>query len=322
MKKIPKTIILAIIPSVLLFCCLSDKEEEIKIFHAGSLSVPIGEVSKEFKKIRKVEILAESSGSIEVVRKVTDLKKMPDLVAVADHQLVSMLIPEYTDFYILFAKNEIVIAFSENSKFANEINEENWFEILQREGVKFGFSDPNFDPCGYRALIVLKLADLFYEKPIFESLIEKNTNIRSLNNTIIVPERVESNSKIVLRPKEVELTSFVEIGALDYYFIYKSVAKQHNLRSIELPPEINLGSYEMQEHYSKIEIKINGKSFKAHPIVYAVTILKNSQNREIVIDYINFLLGSEGKRIFKENYQEFIEPLIVVGTPPKGLVVG
>jgi len=81
------------------------------------------------------------------VRKVTDLHKPADIVAVADYTLIpQLLVPNYTDFYVLFATNEIVIAFTDQSKYADEINSDNWYEILARPDVKFGFSDPNQDP--------------------------------------------------------------------------------------------------------------------------------------------------------------------------------
>ncbi|MEM2022763.1 MAG: tungstate ABC transporter substrate-binding protein WtpA [Archaeoglobaceae archaeon] len=318
-----KLAILVVLLCTLMFCCIAQEtENKIKIFHAGSLSVPISELSREFQKKYGVDVFLESSGSIEAVRKVTDLKKSVDIIAVADYFLIpQMLIPNYTDFYILFAGNEMVIAFSGKSKYSEIINETNWFEILQRDDVTFGFSDPNMDPCGYRALAVLKLADLYYKKSIFEMLVERNSNIRSSNNTIFVPEKVESNSKIVLRPKEVELTALVETGALDYYFIYKSVAKQHNLSFVELPAEINLGNYELIDYYSKVDVYIRNESFKIQPIAYAVTILKNSQNKNLAIEYLNFMLSDEGRKIFKDNFHELLDPPVIVGIPPDGLVI-
>ncbi|MCS7143436.1 MAG: tungstate ABC transporter substrate-binding protein WtpA [Archaeoglobaceae archaeon] len=297
----------------------NQSSEKIVIFHAGSLSIPIAKIGEEFKKNRGIEIQNEASGSVEAIRKVIDLGKKAEIIAVSDYSLIQrMLIPENTDFCILFAKNEIVLAFSKNSKYANEIDTSNWFEILQRD-VKIGFSDPNLDPCGYRTLMVLKLADLYYGKDIFKELVENNSNIRSSNNTIYVPNIIQSNDKIVIRSKEVDLSALVSTGALDYFFIYKSVAEQHNLSYIELPVEINLGSFEKAEYYAQIDVIVKDEKIKAEPIIYGITVLKDAPNKKMALDFLSFLLSEHGRRIFELNHHTTIYPPKVIGTLPEEL---
>lgn len=302
------------------------KKATLKIFHAGSLSEPLKDVSEAFKEYAKeklgydVEIQAEASGSVMAVRKVTDLHKTADIVAVADYTLIpQLLVPNYTDFYVLFATNEIVIAFTDKSKYVDEINSNNWYEILARPDVKFGFSDPNQDPCGYRSVMVMKLADLYYGKPIFETLVEKNTNIYAEGNHVIAPKEIQVKSdKVVMRPKETDLTGLVESGSLDYYFIYKSVAMQHHLKFIELPKEINLKDFTLADYYGQVSITLGstGKTIKAKPIVYGVTVLKDAPNRELALQYLRFMLSEKGKKIFAESYQDFIWPPMAFGNIP------
>jgi molybdate/tungstate transport system substrate-binding protein len=286
-------------------------QDKLVIFHAGSLSIPIAEIGYEFKKIRGVEIQAEASGSVEAIRKVIDLGKKADIIAVADYSLCEkMLMPEFTEFCALFARNEMVLAYSKSSKYREEVNSSNWFEILQRD-VKFGFSDPNADPCGYRTLIVLKLADAHYGKRVFQELIESNSNIWSNGSIIIVTERIKTNEKVVIRPKEVDLSAMLQSGALDYIFTYKSVAKQHGLEFVELPAEINLGSYEKLDHYSRVSVVIREQTIRGEPIVYGVTVLKNAPKKGIAFDFLNFMLSERGKEIFERNYHETMSPKIL-----------
>ncbi|MBC7110537.1 MAG: tungstate ABC transporter substrate-binding protein WtpA [Archaeoglobi archaeon] len=319
-------LITALLASLLLSGCIEEPQKaELKIFHAGSLSIPLEEVSERFKEHAKalgydVEIQAESSGSVMAVRKVTDLGKNADIIAVADYTLIpQMLIPNFTDFYVLFATNEIVIAFSNESKYADEITSGNWYEILAKPEVSFGFSDPNQDPCGYRSLMVMKLAEIYYGEPIFRELVEKNTNIYAENTHIIAPFEIQTNGKVVVRPKEVDLTALVESGALDYFFIYRSVAEQHNLRYVELPDEINLKNYSKADYYSQVSITLSSteETIEAKPIVYGITVLRDAPNREVALEYLKFLLSEEGKRIFEENYQEFIWPPAAFGNIPE-----
>lgn len=313
----------------------SGEKETLIIFHAGSLSVPFQQLEKEFQDYAKknlgveVAFQDEASGSVKAVRKVTDLKKQADIVAVADYTLIpQLLIPNYTDFYVLFATNEIVIAFTDKSKYADEMksNPDRWYGILARPGVTFGFSDPNQDPCGYRSVMVMKLADIYYGKPIFETLVEKNTNIRSNGTHIYAPKEIELKSnKVVIRPKETDLTGLVESGSLDYFFIYKSVAEQHNLSYITLPDEINLKDFSKADYYRQVSITLGstGKTIEAKPIVYGVTVLKDAPHRNLAVEFLKFLLGERGKEVFKENHQDFLNPPVAFGNVPdeiKGLV--
>ncbi len=302
------------------------KEETLVIFHAGSLSVPLQQLEAEFTKYAeenlgiKVKFQDEASGSVMAVRKVTDLHKQADIVAVADYTLIpQMLVPNFTDFYVLFATNQIVIAFTNKSRYADEINSTNWYEILAKPGVRFGFSNPNDDPCGYRSVMVMKLADLYYGKPIFETLVEKNTNIYANGTHVYAPKEIQlKTDKVVIRPKETDLVGLVESGAIDYFFIYKSVAEQHHLRYITLPKEINLGDFRMADYYGKVEITLGstGKTIKAKPIVYGVTVLKNAPHRQLALEFLKFWLGKTGRDVFEKNYQDFLNPPIAFGKVP------
>ena len=299
-------------------------QQKLVVFHAGSLSVPLQELEKEFSDVMKqkgviVEFRDEASGSVMAVRKVTDLGKKAEIVAVADYTLIPQLMQNYTDFYVLFATNELVLVYTDKSKYASEINSDNWHEILARKGVTFGFSNPNVDPCGYRSVMAFKLADIYYKKPIFEELIEKHTNIKANGTSITAPKEITTDGKVVIRDKSVDLVALVESGTLDYAFEYKSVAEQHGLRYVELPKEINLKDFTLAEHYGQVSITLGstGKTIKAKPIVYGITVLKDAPNRELAIEFLKFLLGEEGKKVFTENHQDFLDPPMAFGNVPE-----
>ncbi len=313
-----------LIVSIVAGCTQTQQKSELIIFHAGSLSVPFQELEREFSELMKqkgviVEFRDEASGSVMAVRKITDLRKKADVVAVADYTLIPQLMQNYTDFYVLFATNEIVIAFTNESKYSDEINSDNWFEILSREGVTFGFSDPNQDPCGYRSVMVMKLADYYYGKDVFGMLVGNNTDIYFNGTQIVAPKEIRKTDKVVIRPKETDLTALVESGSVDYYFIYKSVAEQHGLRYVELPDEINLKDFTKANYYRQVKIYLGstGKIIEAKPIVYGVTVLKDAPNRDIAMEFLRFLLSENGKRIFRENHQEFLDPPVAFGKIPK-----
>ena len=128
----------------------------IIIFHAGSLAVPFQKIAKAFEQENPgTRVLLEAAGSVDCARKITDLHKPCDLMASSDYKVIQkFLIPEYTSWYMPFASNEIVLAYTDKSISADIITRENWFELLLQDDVHFGRADPNADPCGYRTVMV------------------------------------------------------------------------------------------------------------------------------------------------------------------------
>lgn len=302
----------------------------LKIFHAGSLSVPFGEYEKIYEENHKnVDVQREAAGSVACIRKIIDLNKTADVLASADYSLIpSMMMPKYADWYLMIARNELVLAYTDKSKYKDEINSDNWYKILNRPDVKFGFSSPNDDPCGYRSQMVIQLAELYYKNStIYDDLVLKNSNfeVKEENGTytIIVPKEITVNTdKVFLRSKETDLLGPLEAGAYDYLFIYKSVANQHNLKYIELPKEINLGYYEYADNYKKVKLTTgDGNTKTAKPIVYGITVPKNANHPKEGIEFVKTIL--EHPEVFENAGQPVIKPAAGFGNVPdelKGLV--
>jgi molybdate/tungstate transport system substrate-binding protein len=252
------------------------------IFHAGSLAVPFKQICEEFtRRYAGVKIVREAAGSRICARKIADLKRACDIMASADYTVIeSLLIPEYADWNIKFAGNEMVIAFREDSRGAGRISGDNWFEILLEEDVTLGRSDPNSDPCGYRTALLLALAEDFYGRPGLAA-------------------RLLQEDRAYIRPKEVDLLALLEAGQLDYIFIYRSVAEQYGLEVVSLPDRINLKKSEFADFYRTASVRIAGKepgSFitkSGEPIVYGVTVPRAAPNREAALAFLKFLLDAD-----------------------------
>ncbi len=275
----------------------SKKPVEIIVFHAGSLSVPFKQIAQEYeKKNPGIKILLESAGSLVCARKITELKKPCDIIASSDYFVINeLLIPDYASWSIRFATNEIVISFTEKSKYSKEIKSDNWMDILQRKDVIYGRSDPDSDPCGYRTIFTLMLAEEYYNKP-------------GLTNNMV------SKNKEYIRPKEVDLVALLESDAIDYMFQYKSVALQHGLKYIELPKEVNLSDPLKNEIYKSVSIDVAGSSpgtkmkVTGDYINYSITVLDMAPQKEEAVNFLEFLISDEGLGIFKKNGQEPIIP--------------
>ncbi|WP_163328864.1 tungstate ABC transporter substrate-binding protein WtpA [Desulfurobacterium thermolithotrophum] len=290
------------------------------IFHAGSLSVPFKKMEEEFEKEHpNIDVRREPSGSVKAIRKVTDLHKPCDVVASADYSLIpKMMFPKYTDHVKVFATNELVLCYTSKSKYGDKINSSNWYEILKKKDVKWGFSNPNLDPCGYRTVMMIVLASDYYKKPLYKELLAPGTNLKLIKEDgkykVLVPKifRTKGN-KVFVRPKAVALLGLLESGAIDYAIEYKSVALQHGLKYVELPKEINLSDLAYKNYYSKVEVKLgNGKVVKGKPIAYGITTVKNAPHPKEAKLWEDFVTSKKGAEILKKCYQNPIYPSKVI----------
>ena len=271
---------------------------DLIIFHAGSLSVPMKEISAAFKQLHPgVNIMMESAGSVESARKITDLFKPCDIMASADYMVIDkMLIPKFASWNLKFVTNEMCIVFTDQSKYSDLISLKNWYDLLLKKDVAYGRADPNSDPCGYRSVMAMQLAEKYYKKPGLTSLLT-------------------SKDQNFMRPKEVDLVALLETRAVDYIFLYKSVAIQHKLRYLILPPEINLKEPEFASLYNTANVPINGKEpgqkvmMKGEPMIYGVTMPNSAPNKKNALAYLEFMLSPEhGIKILEKNGQPSVIP--------------
>jgi molybdate/tungstate transport system substrate-binding protein len=275
----------------------SGQSGEIIIFHAGSLSVPFKQLKDEYeKKNSGIRILLEPAGSLVCTRKITELKKSCDIIASADYFVINeLLIPEYASWSIKFATNELVVAYNDKSGYSSVINANNWIDILLKDDVIYARSEPDFDPCGYRTVLLFMLAEKFCRHPgLTEKLVLKN--------------------KDFVRPKEVDLIALIESNSIDYMFQYKSVAIQHGLKFIELPDELNLSNPAMDDIYKTVSLDVAGSTpgskmnVKGEYINYSLTVPDDAVNKEEALKFVNYILSNEGIDIFRKNGQEPIIP--------------
>jgi molybdate/tungstate transport system substrate-binding protein len=318
----------------ILTACAPKKKTAVPIFFAGSLIFPFQELEQAYEAQHPdVDLLMEGHGSIQVIRHVTEIHELIDVVVTADHALIPMLmysatVPEtqrpYADWYFKFATNSLALAYRPDSRYADEITSENWYEIISRPDVKLGMADPRFDASGYRALMVVQMAEKLYGQPtLFEDLITGNfrsgmtARLEGARLVIRVPEIVElkDNSSLVVRAYSIQLVALLESGDLDYAFEYESVIKQHGLKSISLPAELSLGVEDMAERYGQVAVRMDFQRFASvqpvfigEPIGYGVTIPTNAPHPKEAADFVAFLLGPEGQKILTDNYQPIIVP--------------
>ena len=326
-----RTVLVAAGIAITILACIAPAEAQeaktLTVFHAGSLAVPLEEAEKQFETQHpNVDVRRESLGSIAAIRQITDVGKRGDVVASADYTLIpGMMYPDYADWTVRFATNDLVLAYNpEKSQYADEITPDNWYEILRRDAVVFAFSSPNLDPCGYRSVMVFQLAELYYgDDELFDDLILDNTAITIREEAdgtygIKTPEDMKPNTeKVCIRPKSVELVALVEAGGLDYAFEYRSVAVQHNLAFVDLPEPVDLSTVAYADVYKKVKLETaDGETKTGKPIVYGITVPKNAENPDLGLEFVKFVIGDSGQKIFADRGQQPIVPAEGSGLVP------
>jgi molybdate/tungstate transport system substrate-binding protein len=120
-----------------------------------------------------------------------------------------------------------------------------------------------------------------------------------------------------MRPKETDLLALLEAGVIDYLFIYRSVAVQHGLQFLELPPEVNLADPERADYYGRVSVvqradRPGGSArVAASPIVYGVTIPTAAPHPEAARRFVEMLLSQTGRRMMAEAGQEPLRPALL-----------
>ncbi len=299
---------------LMISCDMGTKDgDTLYVIHAGSLTYPVKMISEAFTQEHPdVTIRTEAWGSKAGARRVADLETPADVFLSADFMVIeNMLIPEHARWYISFAANEMAIVYTSGSRHEDRINADNWHEILLHPGVESGRSNPDHDPCGVRTVFTAKLAENYYNNPgLAERLLE-----RAGNN---------------IRPKETDLIALLESGHLDYIFLYRSVAEQHGLKYLELPPELNLGDPRLNNWYATVSTETLGArpgekiTEWGQAMVYGLTIPERSKNQAVAEKFVAFILNKDkGQRILDSLGQP---PMAPAPTPyydrlPEGLKI-
>ncbi|MFO8128583.1 MAG: extracellular solute-binding protein [Bacteroidales bacterium] len=289
-----------ILLTLLLFAAASCKKENIRlsVFHAGSLSVPLKEMAAEFQQVHPgIHVQLEGAGSLTCVRKITELHKPCDVLALADYALIDeLMIPEHADFNIRFAGNELAIGYAKDSKWDTLLNAGNWPHVLLRENVHYGRSDPDRDPSGYRTEIMMGMA-------------EKTMGIPGLKQRMLAKDRK------FIRPKGTELLPLLETGAIGFIFHYRSVLVQHNLGTLRLPDSLNMRDPSLDNWYVSECVEVAGKSPGeriqkcGEAMVYGITLPKNGKHPEAANKFLKFVL-TRGQQILQKHGQPVLEPEI------------
>ena len=320
--------------TVAVAACGGSSSRQLRLIYAGSMIVPFDHLAAQYARANPdVKVTTESHGSIQVIRQVTDIHRSFDVLVTADDQLIGPMMEgtkdpatgkPYADWYVQFATNRMVLAYSPKGRLAGKVTADNWWRLLSDRSVRMGIADPRFDAAGYRALMVLQLAEWLYHQP---TLVEQLTlgqfdpaiTTEHVGNgeVIHVPELLDTTggSRVVMRGASIQLLPLLESGDIDCAFEYESVVRQHGLPFVELPPQVDLGSPAYRDLYSRVTVKLDLHRFASvipqftgGVVTYAVTIPTNAPDAAEAQRFLSYLLGPAGRKSLVADRQPVLEP--------------
>ena len=276
--------------------------DTLVVFGASSLAVPLRAAMDSFATTADVVVQEEHGASLELARRITELGRVPDVIALADHEVFpELLMPGELSWYATFARNRMVVAYTDRSKYADVAAATDWRTTLLRDDVLVGRTDPVLAPAGYRALLVYALAETFYHQPGLAARLAARTPPRQL------------------RGNAAELAALLSAGELDYIVEYESLARAQKFRFITLPPEIDLGDAAHASTYARATVRVAGGAGKdsvtrtGAPILYGIGVPRRAPHGDVGVRFVAFLLSPDGRAILKHANVDALETPTFVG---------
>jgi molybdate/tungstate transport system substrate-binding protein len=272
------------------------------VMNAASITRPMRAVLDSFSAHTGVKYELEPGASLEIARRFTELNRTADVVFLADPEVFpQLLMPKYAKWYTLFARNRIVLAYTERSRGAKEINGDNWWSVITQQGVEVGRSDPNTDPSGYRTLLTMQLAEAYYrERGLFARLLAS------------APQRN-------VRPREADQVALLQTNELDYIWTYQNLAENDGLKFVKLPDEIDLGNPADSATYARVSTRVLGKrqgetvTMRGTPILFAFSIPTNAENSSLAEKFVAYVISADGRRILRSQHLDVLDKVIALG---------
>lgn len=254
-----------------------------------------------------IDIALQAEGSVAAARQVALTPAAFSLFASVDPSVIpAILYPNDANWYISVAWDRMVIGYSaltpEASTMANlsariqadlasgdladALNGTHQvLDLVFAPGARLGFGNPNTDPEGYRALMVLQLAGLaFYGDA--SHYVELFNESLAAGNVVTV----DAGSK---------LFAYVQSGQVDYDIaIYESAALGATIPYVRLAPQVDLGETDYASSYAVAKVNITVGTaplvMVGAPVVLAVTIPTLAPNPDAGSKIVLYLLSLDG----------------------------
>ncbi len=247
-----------------------------------------------------------TGGSVAVARAVADSAQIPDVFVSADDTLIdALLVPRSAAWSAGFARSVIVLAYTAKSKYADEVTTRNWADVLSKPDVHGARGDPNDDPGAYRTLMFFELAARYYLRPRLSAVLEHAMPITDFG------------------PGDGELEAKFADGTIDYMPTYRTLAAEHELEWLELPPPINLGDTAFASSYAAARVRIprghtsaDTATIYGAPVLYGLTVPRAAPHPALALAFAQYVLSASGLDLIRNSGYDVPDHPIFHGDPP------
>jgi molybdate/tungstate transport system substrate-binding protein len=268
----------------------SSESTSVRVLHAGSLTALVRQgLGPAFSRTSGIALESVSGHSVALAMAIKAQRMSADIFLSADAEVNQTLFgPTHGDWlhwFVVFARNAIVLAYSPRSRFLADFERARqgaipWYQVLLQPGVKLSRNNPNDDPLGYYTVMVCALAQEHYHLPdLKQSLLGSDTN-----------------------PAQIHLPhlSHLERGEIDAMFLYRSGAAEHSLPYVHLPDEINLSNPMMESTYAQVHFTTDtGQTFHGKPISFSAAVLSKATHPQAALQLVTFLFSPAGQQLIR-----------------------
>src|SRR5579863_5878541 len=158
--------------------CAPPSNQHLIIYRAGSLTRAFTPLVAAFTCQTGIQVKDVAMGSVDAGRQITAGGQACDLYAPADYLDIDLFMKPagYADFNLVFARGEMVLAYSESGLAMKKLlpfDAAKWYETLTMPGVTIGGGHPFLDPGAYRGPMIFQLAEAYYKVPnLYNNLLE------------------------------------------------------------------------------------------------------------------------------------------------------
>jgi molybdate/tungstate transport system substrate-binding protein len=270
---------------------LANSLASLDVAYAGSMgSLMEGALKTAAAQALKLDLHGRAQGSNALAQLILGGSIRPDVfISITPSPMLTVLHAAKAESAVPVARTEMVIAYSQKSKFAQKFalaaeGKANWWEVLQSPGLRFGRTDPVTDPQGRSIIFMLMLAEKLLRRPGLAAKILGPT---------INPQQIFTEPTVQAR---------LQSGELDAASAYKIQPEPFHLPYITLPAEINLSGERVHAGHPEITLTVNGKTYQPEPLIFYAAALKDAPNKKAAA-FVEWLTGAEAQAIFRRyNY--------------------
>ncbi|MEM3795472.1 MAG: extracellular solute-binding protein [Thermoprotei archaeon] len=236
--------------------------------------------------------LITASGAFTLAQEIGSGEGVDVFISVALSAVTQTYLHNYAPGWaVAFAADQMVVAYTNTSTQSvyamyvlrnytlaveNPNNTANWygfFYALSSGDVRVGISNPNADPAGFRAWIVLEAAGYLYA-----------------HNTTFFTKTMISHHANYTADNAAQLVAPLTTGQINFLFIYKSAAIAKHLNYLELPPQVNLGDPNYTNFYAEFNYTLTTGVVKGSPIYLYITVPLTSHNPSEAFAFVEYVV--------------------------------